>query len=92
MMIEDIVSHFFIMRGTNDVPDKYWKQYPDIKPEERLKSEIESYTNQQISKVVSEIEDKLPEKYYGRHDKNTYECGYSEALDQVHKVLERYKK
>ena len=67
----------------------------------QLEISIESYTNQQISKVISEIESKMPKKdttkTSGEFTREGWKLfdesnGWNEALDQVHKVLEGYKK
>lgn len=91
MTIEDILNHYFIMRGATSIPDKYWKEKDTLFPDDALRAEIESYTNQQISKVISEIEEKC-EKYDWRAADGPYVHGYDDAIDQVHKVLEEYKK
>lgn len=56
-----------------------------------LQKGIVELANQQISKVVSEIEEKC-EKYDWRAADGPYVHGYDDAIDQVHKVLEEYKK
>lgn len=62
----------------------------------RLEISIESYTNQQISKVVSEIEEKLPKKRRYEPKMGQVKAAtvihFNAALDEVHKVLEGYKK
>lgn len=65
----------------------------------RLEVSIESYASQQISKVISEIEENLPLRAdrsgeHGDTDKFTAgeRSGINDTLDQVHKVLEEYKK
>ena len=60
----------------------------------RLEVSIESYASQQISKVVSEIESKLPKKEStdAIADYRSPSQMYNKAIDEVHKVLEGYKK
>ncbi len=94
MMIEDITIRLQIFA------DNYAKAKLSDAPSVNMRKELrsmEKYIDQQISKVISEIEEKLPKKkdavgHVMESLEQNYINDFDSALDQVHKVLEGYKK